>query len=289
MADAFISHSSKDQSFVMRLVEILNEHGVSTWSSAHDLVGGDDWRNKIQHELDTARTLIILVSKNSEQSEWVRKEIEHFRSFLKRRVVPVRLDDTDAATVYSGLDEYQFVDFSSDHIQGYMTLLAIYEKSFMFVAEKKERRSADRRQGERRSGERRRSDRRSNDPLAIPRRLRRGFMNCYCEKSGESEKYELFLIRTSEMLKIQEHLNEEVSRYSFRDKAGEVIDAQVALETALSKSWETMREIRETVEARYLIDEIVADLVTNYQVTLIDRRTEDQRARDRRGNERRDG
>lgn len=300
MSKVFISHSSKDGAFRNRLVEILNNHGVSNWSSAHDLKGGDNYKDEINTELSKADCLLIIISKNSKKSNWVSREITYFQAQKpKSTIIPLRLDETDANKIYDGLGDYHVVDFSIDHISGYKQLLGIFEKEFAFSDRPQQRRKDDRRSDDRRDSERREDDRRDDErrektnrratgKAAMARRLRVGYLTCYVKETRNSEFHELDLYRTTDMLRFLDGVKKEAYNYEFIDKNQAEIEPLEALEKATKKVWDDFRELKSTIKIAYLIDELIGELLSSYTIELKDRRDEDRRSEERRSAERRD-
>lgn len=93
----FISYSSKDQSFVERLYTDLQANGVRCWFAPVDLRIGDEIRVGIDESIRVHDKLLLVLSKHSIESEWVKKEVEtafEQEQKLKRRILfPIRLDD----------------------------------------------------------------------------------------------------------------------------------------------------------------------------------------------------
>ncbi len=93
----FISYSTKneDEQFADRLYSDLQNKGVRCWFAPHDIQGG----RKLHEQIDTAirmhEKLLLILSANSMNSEWVRTEIrkarKRERTEKKRVLFPVRL------------------------------------------------------------------------------------------------------------------------------------------------------------------------------------------------------
>lgn len=94
----FISYSSKDEAFAQRLHDDLQNNGVRCWFAPEDLKIGDRIRPTIDHQIRMREKLIVIVSENSLQSEWVGDEVEaaleQERVSGKDVLFPIRLDDT---------------------------------------------------------------------------------------------------------------------------------------------------------------------------------------------------
>jgi hypothetical protein len=90
MADIFISYSSKDKSRVRVIADALSAHGWSVWWD-RDIPTGRTFDEVIAEALGGARAVVVVWSKESIRSDWVREEAEEGR---KRRIlIPVQIDD----------------------------------------------------------------------------------------------------------------------------------------------------------------------------------------------------
>jgi hypothetical protein len=94
---SFISYSAKDTPFAERLYADLQSNGVRCWYAPEDLKIGDKIRVGIDQSIRLHDKLLLILSKNSVESEWVEKEVETAmeRERREKRTVlfPIRLDD----------------------------------------------------------------------------------------------------------------------------------------------------------------------------------------------------
>lgn len=93
----FISYSTVDQVFADRLHAELQNHGVQCWFAPESLKIGDPFRQRIEDAIHRQDKLLVILSRNSVCSDWVREEVEACfeRERLEKRLVlfPIRLDD----------------------------------------------------------------------------------------------------------------------------------------------------------------------------------------------------
>lgn len=91
----FISYSTKDQDFAERLHADLQNKGVRCWFAPHDVQGGRKLHEQIDEAIRLHDKLLLILSPNSMQSEWVKTEIAKARKrevHDQRRVLfPIRL------------------------------------------------------------------------------------------------------------------------------------------------------------------------------------------------------
>ena len=94
-SQVFISHSSNDDPFVRDLRRALELLGVRVWADSRQLRGGSKLAAEIDEAIESARQFVAVISANTVESPWVRKEIrkalevEARRKAEGYRVVPV--------------------------------------------------------------------------------------------------------------------------------------------------------------------------------------------------------
>lgn len=89
MADVFVSYASEDRQRVEPLVHIIEASGLTVWWDRH-LLSGAEWDHVIQSELAKASKVVVVWTKNSVDSNWVRTEA---MEGLERNILyPVLLD-----------------------------------------------------------------------------------------------------------------------------------------------------------------------------------------------------
>lgn len=75
----FISHSSMDIEFVEKLNETLRLSGVHVWYAPEDLLPGKKLHDQIKKAIKSFDRFLIILSKNSMESDWVTTEIRDAR------------------------------------------------------------------------------------------------------------------------------------------------------------------------------------------------------------------
>jgi hypothetical protein len=75
MPSIFMSHNSKDKPFVRRLSNRLAKAGLVVWLDEAQLKIGDSILNKISKAISEVDFVAVVISKNSLESNWVKKEI----------------------------------------------------------------------------------------------------------------------------------------------------------------------------------------------------------------------
>jgi TIR domain-containing protein/pentapeptide repeat protein len=94
----FISYSTKDDDFARRLHADSQAAGVRVWFAPEDLKIGDKIRDRLDQSIRLYDKLLLILTEDSIESDWVEKEVE--TAFEKERrnpgktvLFPIRLDD----------------------------------------------------------------------------------------------------------------------------------------------------------------------------------------------------
>jgi hypothetical protein len=90
MADIFISYSSEDKTYVKGIAGMLEQQGWTVWWD-RDIPIGQRFDNVIEEELAKAYCVIVIWTKRSVVSEWVKNEANEASQLGK--LVPVLLED----------------------------------------------------------------------------------------------------------------------------------------------------------------------------------------------------
>src|SRR5829696_5832663 len=102
----FLSYAHGDQSRARKLAAALESSGYTVWWDAL-IEGGTRYAKSIDDALQKADVVIVLWSKRSVESDWVRDEAAQGRD--RHRLVPLSLDGTLPPL---GFRQYQMIDLS---------------------------------------------------------------------------------------------------------------------------------------------------------------------------------
>jgi hypothetical protein len=108
--DAFISYARRpeDVQFVDKLTGDLKRRGKHVWVDRDDIEPAADWRARIERGIESAKSLIFIISPHSASSEECRNELLTALGFNKR-VIPVVIRDVDRDDLPEGLLNYNWV------------------------------------------------------------------------------------------------------------------------------------------------------------------------------------
>jgi 6-phosphofructokinase 1 len=125
----FISHSSKDVSFVKDiLIPILHAHAIDTWFSPEDVRSADEWHRKIVIALRKCDWFLVILTPASVNSEWVRAEVHWAMDQRWGKIVPILLSECDTDELHLKLRSIQFVDFRNNYKTGRENLLSTWDR-----------------------------------------------------------------------------------------------------------------------------------------------------------------
>ena len=106
----FISYSREDASQQRRVVAELRERGVNVWVDTENLIPGSPaWEREIERSIRNAAGFIVLLSPESNNSEWVRREIS-FAEGNNKRMFPVLIQGNENDSIPLRLSNHQHVD-----------------------------------------------------------------------------------------------------------------------------------------------------------------------------------
>lgn len=91
--DVFISYSRKDFEEVNAFIDILKQciPTLDIWFDLDGIESGDEFRDKIIYAIKRSKYLFFFLSKNSDQSEWTRKELQFARG-KEIKIIPLLLE-----------------------------------------------------------------------------------------------------------------------------------------------------------------------------------------------------
>lgn len=116
----FMSYSHADTAFVEALEPQLDERGIRYWRDVHDMMAGR-METQIDRAIRLNPTVLLALSKNSVESDWVEWEVAKARKLEKELgrdvLCPVALDEAWRSCSWSGplrqqIERYHILDFS---------------------------------------------------------------------------------------------------------------------------------------------------------------------------------
>jgi TPR repeat protein len=114
MPDIFISYKQEERSVAANLAAHLTQEGYDVWWDAA-LLAGERFEDEISEVLSASRAVIVLWSRKSVHSDWVKAEAESAR--MQRKVLPAVIDDLPLEglpLLFRGLHVTPLQDWSGD-------------------------------------------------------------------------------------------------------------------------------------------------------------------------------
>jgi hypothetical protein len=86
----FLSYSATDAELASEVARQLESAGLSVWRPT-DIPPGEDPYKRMSAELESADAMVVILTPQSAESNWVRRELEYALSSarLNRRVFPI--------------------------------------------------------------------------------------------------------------------------------------------------------------------------------------------------------
>lgn len=113
----FISYSSKDEQFVSRIVNVLKEMEISFWKAPEMIPAGSSYAKEIPCAIKECEVFLLVLSKASQTSIWVEKELD---SAINNRkiIVPIKIDDEPLGDIFQFyLNNVQTISYKEDSVQ----------------------------------------------------------------------------------------------------------------------------------------------------------------------------
>ncbi|MFT3893488.1 MAG: TIR domain-containing protein [Anaerolineales bacterium] len=128
----FLSYGREDTVKQRRIVRELRERGIKIWVDVENLTPGTPtWEREIEKAIRASTGLIVLLSPESNNSEWVRREIS-FGEQHRRRIFPVLIEGDDDNSTPLRLMNHQRVDLRT-HFEAGLDELAAALKEYINV------------------------------------------------------------------------------------------------------------------------------------------------------------
>src|SRR6266404_1305167 len=134
LGEIFISHASQDKRFVRRLTKQLEEKDYSTWVDEHKLTPGHPLATKLSEAIGKAQVVIVVISKHSKQSNWLKYELNLATERMVKnhcRVIPIVLGEGEVPPEIKGI---VYADFRTTFKQGWDNLLRALEEEVAKLA-----------------------------------------------------------------------------------------------------------------------------------------------------------
>lgn len=120
----FVSYSTNDAPLANKVVEYLESNGRRCWIAPRDIASGLDYSDVITNALKECSVVVLVFSRHSAASQFVKKEITLAVSFNKR-ILPLRISQVDISGGWHFLlNNVQWIEATSSPEKQFPHLLA---------------------------------------------------------------------------------------------------------------------------------------------------------------------
>jgi class 3 adenylate cyclase len=130
----FVSHNHRDRDLANQITRQLALCGIQTWYSNEDILPGENYIDAIRAGLMKSDWVLVIISKHSALSDWVRAEVKTALGDprLRGRILPLVVDDSSSALIHPDLTTLQVMDGRTNQNlgEGIRDFLLTREKEF---------------------------------------------------------------------------------------------------------------------------------------------------------------
>src|SRR5919108_5226958 len=109
MADIFLSYANEDREMARAVAGLLESAGCTVWWDRR-IPAGRTWRSMIEEALSEMRCMVVLWSKHSVESDWVKEEAEEAREIGK--LVPVLIEAVKPPVGFRAIQAADLADWN---------------------------------------------------------------------------------------------------------------------------------------------------------------------------------
>jgi hypothetical protein len=136
----FLSYSRKDNDFMEWVRDYLRSEGMLVWTDEGIEVGTPLWKDAIEDAIEGAGCLVVILSPEAKESEWVKRELEYARA-QKVSIFPLLARGDEQTAIPFMLIGSQFIDIRTDAENSIQKLIRALWRYFNleFVSQHRER------------------------------------------------------------------------------------------------------------------------------------------------------
>ena len=115
MSHVFVSYSKKNKDYVLKLVEKLLDEGFDVWIDNRRLRSSDDWWRSIVEALRDCGAVVVVLTPESDASEWVQLEVTLAMKYKKQRF-PIWLSGSMDTPNWAIFARTQYIDATNGQL-----------------------------------------------------------------------------------------------------------------------------------------------------------------------------
>ena len=124
----FVSYSSRDRDFAMRLTKELQNLGASIWIDQLGIGLGENWDNSIEDALEVANTLLLLISKTSAVSQNVQDEVSIAKG-KDKKIVPILIEQCKLPMRWQRMQYADYTNTPEKALKNVLTVLNLEKQA----------------------------------------------------------------------------------------------------------------------------------------------------------------
>ena len=118
----FVSYSSEDRKLVNTIVNMLKEEGIRYWKAPEMIPAGSSYAREIPRAIKECEVFLLILSRTSQKSIWVEKEIDSAISHRKT-IIPFQIDDIPLCDTFRFyLNNVQMISYVLDKEHAFVDL-----------------------------------------------------------------------------------------------------------------------------------------------------------------------
>jgi len=120
----FLSYSRADDDLMGRVRDDLAGEGFKIWTDANLTPGTPSWKDGIEQAIEGASCLVVILSPDSKQSEWVKRELDYALAY-GLPIFPLLARGDERSAVPFALISTQRIDLREQYAPGLQNLMAV--------------------------------------------------------------------------------------------------------------------------------------------------------------------
>lgn len=112
--DIFLSYSRRDSEIMERIRNDFTVAGFSVWTDKEIELGTPSWQDIIQEKIEQSGCVVVLMSPNSKDSEWVKREIFYSKS-QNKLIIPILVAGDERTAIPFALMGSQHANACDDY------------------------------------------------------------------------------------------------------------------------------------------------------------------------------
>lgn len=109
----FVSYSSEDRKFVNTIVQMMKEEKIAYWKAPEMIPAGSSYAREIPRAIKECEVFLLVLSRTSQKSIWVEKEIDSAISHRKT-IIPFQIDDIPLSDTFKFyLNNVQMISYDT--------------------------------------------------------------------------------------------------------------------------------------------------------------------------------